>query len=179
MSSARSDGTSKPRGQTPAPDPGLPRLMQELSRQAEGALSRIQYNQLASLPQEDPNRQIWQLDLPLRNGNRLDAFHLRIEEERNGAEQSAEGASWTINLEFELSPLGPIQVRVGILGETVSGTFWAQRRETANLISRRLEELQTGFERVGLEVGKLKSLVGTRPDLKPAATESPILDEKA
>lgn len=155
------------------------RLVQELTRQVEGALSRIQYNQLQSLPQEDPNRQAWQLDLALRNGEQLDAFQLKVEEDRRGKKPGQDGSTWTINLSFDLAPLGPIHTRVGLNADTVSSTFWAEKPETALLISAKLETLKQGFERAGLDVGKLDCHRG-----KPATDEEhrktpSILDENA
>ncbi len=158
------------------------RLVQELASQVEGALSRIQYNQLSSLPGDDPNRQAWQLDLPLRNGEHLDAFRLRVEEEKHARALEHEGSTWRVDLAFNLDPLGPIRVRIGLQGETVSSVFWAENPETVSLIERRMEVLEQGLERVGLEVGRLSAHRG-QPPAKPRhpgeQPESGLLDEQA
>ncbi len=170
------EGESAPRQNSPAPDPASGRLVQELTRQVEGALARIQYNQLQSLPQDDPSRQAWQLDLALRNGESFDGFQLRIEEERSPKQGSGEGSTWTVTLDFELAPLGPVQARVGVQGERVSSTFWAEKPETAALIQRRLDELRQGFQRAGLEVGKLAAHRGRAATSSPKS-DGPLLDE--
>jgi hypothetical protein len=154
------------------------RIGAELSRQVEGALARVQYHQLASLPQDESNRQVWQLELPVRNEQQLDAIKLRIEERGNDRQASAESSSWRVDLSFELEPLGPVQVRIGLQGVRISSTFWAERTATTALISARLEELRQGLESVGLEVGELASRLGTAPPPETKITEQ-VLDERA
>jgi hypothetical protein len=154
-------------------------MTRELSRQVEGALARVQYNQLASLPQEDGSRQVWQFDLPVRHGERLDGFHLQVEEEQRDNGAAGEDSAWTVNLAFSLEPLGPVRVRIGLLGETVSSTFWAERESTARLIGGRLEELRQGFERVGLEVGQLSARQGLPAAPRTLRHTTPLVDEQA
>jgi hypothetical protein len=156
-----------------------PRLVQELTRQVEGALSRIQYNQLASLPQEDGSRQVWQLDLPVRNAEGMDGLQLRIQQEPNHQGGKVTGASWSVNLAFDLEPLGPVRARIGLLGETVSSTFWAERRNTADLIRRRLDDLRQGFQQAGLEVGQLNARRGLPQEPVEDTGRGPLVDEQA
>jgi hypothetical protein len=158
------------------------RLVQDLASQVEGALSRIQYNQLSSLPGDDPNRQAWQLDLPFRDGAHLQSFHLRIEEEKHARALEQEGSTWRVDLAFDLAPLGPIRARIGLQGEVVSSVFWAEKPETVALIEKRLQVLEQGLIRVGLEVGRLSAHRGRPPARPPAPDERPdpgLLDEKA
>jgi hypothetical protein len=158
------------------------RLVQDLASQVEGALSRIQYNQLSSLPGDDPNRQAWQLDLPFRDGAHLQSFHLRIEEEKHARALEHEGSTWRVDLAFDLAPLGPVRARIGLQGEVVSSVFWAEKPETVALIEKRLQVLEQGLIRVGLEVGRLSAHRGRPPARSPAPDERPdpgLLDEKA
>ncbi|PVV25926.1 MAG: hypothetical protein B6D74_02285, partial [gamma proteobacterium symbiont of Ctena orbiculata] len=69
-----------------APQPATPqetspttRLLLELFKQLDGAIARIQTNQLSSLPAaDDSSRQVWQFELPIRQENSFDLFHFRI-----------------------------------------------------------------------------------------------------
>lgn len=159
-------------------DPETARLSQELGRQVEGAIARIQYHQLASLPSGDPNHQVWQLDLPWRDGQELGHWHLEIE--KDGRRQGAGGsAAWTVILTLDLEPLGPVHTRISLQGEAVTSTFWAERPETARLIGARLDELRAGLEGVGLEVKGLASHAGAGPQPRPLTAPGPLLDEQA
>jgi len=178
---ARSD-RSKGQGEQPPIAPEAPlgaRLLQDLGRQVEGALARIQFNQIVSLPQDDPNRQVWQVDLPVRYGERLDNFQLQVEEEHPRGEHVGGMAAWSVRLSFDLAPLGPVHARIGLTGETISSTFWAEQPQTAALIKRRLDDLRGGLERVGLDVGRLDALPGRPPAGPPGPALPPLLDEQA
>jgi hypothetical protein len=165
----------------PTTEPVTTRWVRELATQVEGALSRIQYNQLNSLPGEDPNRQAWQLDLPFRNGEHLGALRLRIQEEKHAKALAHEGSTWRVDLAFELEPLGPIRVRIGLQGETVSSIFWAEKPETVDLLERRMRELEQGLERVGLDIGRLSAHRGRPPaEQEPdSPPEAGLLNEQA
>jgi hypothetical protein len=154
--------------------------LQELSRHVEGALARMQYHQLASLPPEDANRQVWQLELPVKIEQHIESVKLRIEKDQHHGEDGEQQASWRVNLAFDLEPLGPLQVRIGLQGDTVSSVFWARREHTAALIAARLEELRQGLRRVGLNVGELAARQGRLPEPDVAvAADQAVLDERA
>ncbi len=162
----------------PPDNPGQ-RLAGELSRQVEGALSRIQYNQLSSVPQEDPSRLMWQVELPLRQAERLEHFMMRVEEEKK-KHGSADGqTAWRVDLEMNLAPLGPMRVRIGLLGDKVSSVFWAERDDTTALIQRRMHELRENLQAVGLEIGQLMARKGAPPKKDPDTDNDQLLDEKA
>jgi hypothetical protein len=149
-----------------------------LGRQVEGAIARIQYHQLASLPPSDPQHQIWHLDLPWRDGEQLSHWHLEIE--KDGRRQAGGTASsWTVTLTLDLEPLGPVHTRISLQGTAVASTFWAERPETARLIGDRLEELRRGLEGVGLEVTGLAAHTGKPPKARAIPTPGPLLDEQA
>jgi hypothetical protein len=145
----------------------------------EGALARIQLNQLASLPQDDGARLCWQLELPLRLGQELHDWGIRVERDATGGGRGEAAASWTVRLAFDLEPLGPVQVRVRLEAGGVSGTFRAERGETVGLIDGRLDLLRRRLEAVGLEVTGLSSLRGLVRPPTPSFRDVPLVDETA
>ncbi len=148
----------------------------DLARQVDGALARIQVNQLVSLPAENAPP-VWVFELPVRQGGRTDVFDLRIEQDRTGDRE--EGRSpWTVVLAFDFEELGPVTARLALSREQVSTTLWAQRPQTVQLFTDHLAELHAGLAAAGVEVGRLSVFAGAPP--VPADSAPPhLLDLKA
>jgi len=160
------------------PDPGI-KVLLELLKQIDGAISRIQTHQLHSLPREDGAQQVWQFELPIRNGQEFDLFHFRIT--REGAPRNNdETASWTLVLHMNLATLGPMRVQLRLQGEALSTVIWSQKETTHALVHEHLEGLRKGYERSGLEVQRLEAFLGAAeiPEEIPEDT-TPLLHEKA
>jgi len=154
-------------------------LILRLLRLVEGTLSRIQLQQAASLPQDDPQRQAWQLDLPLHlNDDTQDAV-LRIAREPS-ADPAMEDPTWSFNLSFRFDTIGTLQCRVTLAGERLSATFWCEQVGTQALIERRLPGLREAFEAQGFDVIHLAGIVGDPDDaLVPIPLPDGLLDERA
>jgi len=157
---------------------GLPQQLQELLRQIDGSLARIQLSQLAA-NNEDDGRRSWLLDLPLRHGDQLDLLQIRIDEERGGKGRGS-GSLWSITLAIDLDGLGEIHIRVTLTGGVVSATFWAGDDRAAELFKQHLGELQQRLQAAGLRVGNLSARHGS-PQTAADRPALPyvLLDEKA
>ncbi len=157
---------------------GLPQQLQELLRQVDGSLARIQLSQLAANA-EDDGRRSWLLDLPLRHGDQFDLLQIRIDKERGGKGQGADSL-WSITLAVELDGLGEIHIRVTLSGGVVSATFWAENDHTTKLFTRHLDELQQRLQAAGLHVGSLNARCGSpqTADERPSLPYI-LLDEEA
>lgn len=155
------------------------RLFTELKGSAEGALARVQMHQLASLPQEDNSlRQVWQFELPIRHPEGHDEFLVRFEKESSRQDPSAD--RWSVTLDFDIPPAGPISVRLSLVDGVLSSHFTAEKAESAEQIERFLPRLNDALASAGLKVGKLSARhgeVASRPD-RPS-TPPPLLDERA
>ncbi len=158
----------------------LPQLLGELLRQAEGGLARIQTHQLTSLPTEESSTQSWRFELPVQQAERIDSFLIRLEQEREGRRGQA-GTTWKITLNFDFSPLGPVEARLSLRGEEISAFFLAEQADSAALLSRNLTRLGDAFARVNLKVGQLHSQQGKiSPPSSTLPSATPfLLDEKA
>lgn len=164
---------------TAAPDSALNRILGELLRQSEGSLARVQLHQLSSLPPEDGARQIWQFEVPVQYQERVDSFLVRLEQER--AQQGDQDEdTWTLTLNFDFQPLGPIEARLILQGEEISSLFQASHPMSASLIEKNLPRLNDAFERAGLKVGNLHARHAEVKVAPPSPPSSPpLLDEKA
>ena len=154
-------------------------LILRLLRLVEGSLSRIQLQQAASLPQDDPQRQAWQLDLPIHLNDEVQDAMLRIERE-GSSEADPDQATWAVNLTFAFDTIGSLQCRIALAGERLSSTFWCEQVETQRKIEQRLPQLRAAFEAQGFEVVHLAGIVG-QPDEPLIAVPMPdsLLDERA
>jgi hypothetical protein len=172
--------TAENRPQSSPLDAGISKLLNQLLRQTEGSLARIQLNQLSSMPAEEGTRQVWQFDIPVKHPEGFDSFQLRIEREQSHSEKKDARHRWRLSLNFDLDPLGPVQAQITLLGEQVSALFLTERKESADLIERQLTSLEQAFARAGLKVGHLAAKrSGKVATEMPNSFPHPLLDEKA
>ncbi|MCP3669895.1 MAG: flagellar hook-length control protein FliK [Gammaproteobacteria bacterium] len=158
---------------------GFTKLLEMLFRQAEGGLARVQLNQLASLPTEDNTRQVWQFEVPVRHQEHVDSFLIRLEQEQADSKEDTQPV-WYVTLCFDIEPLGPIQAKISLHDDEVSTMFVAEKADSAELLNRRMSDLNQAFLDSGLNVGKLLARRGNaEPEPTINIIGSPLLDEKA
>ncbi|MDO9372440.1 MAG: flagellar hook-length control protein FliK [Gammaproteobacteria bacterium] len=149
-----------------APDMPLTTLAQ-LIPHIDAALARIQLSQIASLPVPEDKRPAWMFELPVRHGELVNVFHIRIEapdpEKHHGNAPHAVRARWSIELAFDLERLGPVHARVSVQQAHVSVSLWAERTEAVTLFNRQLDTLRAKLQHDGLEVDSLVCLPGAPP----------------
>ena len=153
------------------------RLLIELVSQAEAGLARILFNQLLSLPGNDSDQQLWQFDLPFRQGAKSDSFQVQIQKETKQNGQGKAETRWSVKLDFALEPIGPVQARLILIGDEISSSFIAEQAETAQRLEQALPILARAFSRAGLKVSGLSATRGST-DSK-SRPRFPLLDEKA
>jgi hypothetical protein len=163
-------------------DQAVLRLLRDLTQSTEGAVARIRHNQLSSAsPGDDGVRnQAWHLDLPFRVGSQVHNFQLRIEEEPTHKRRQG-GRSWTSDLSFDFTPLGPVHCRVSVHDKQVSIIFWAQQDDTLQLISDNLEMLAARLRQAGLQARQLAAYPGAPPQPRTDTADAirQLLDEQA
>lgn len=153
----------------------------DLLQQTEAALARIQLHQLAALPREAERGLLeWLFDLPIRRGDEIDLWALRLyrEDHEKKQQQQRQIPVWSVQLAFDLPGLGPVQAQVQLQGEQVSTRFWTQQPDSLPLFREHLHELRSLLHEAGLEVGELDCQPGPRPAIRPGAG-TPLLREKA
>lgn len=155
------------------------RLFAELHQQAEGALARVQLHQLASMPDENSSRQYWQFELPVAHPDGQDEFLIQFEKEAGSAGEESD--RWSVTLNFNIEPTGPVAARLSLSGEEISSHFIAEQSEGANRIEQLLPRLREAFIKAGLQVGKLSAGQGvaTHKRTDQPLSHLPLLDERA
>ncbi len=155
------------------------RLFAELHHQADGALARIQLHQLASLPQEENSlRQHWQFELPIAYPDGHDEFLIQFEKETRPSGQAEE--RWSVTLNFNIAPTGPVCAKLSLVGDEISSHFTAELADGASRIEKLLPTLNAALASAGLKVGQLSATRGKAvrtPD--QSITPLPLLDERA
>lgn len=141
----------------------------ELLRHTEGGLARLQLTQLLSSNVDDENRRSWVMELPVRQDERIDLIQLRIEKEKQ-ANNNQQTTHWSINLTFDLEGLGTIEVRVQLINDIISSTFWARREASTALIRENLHTLHTRLREAGLNIGTLTAHQGKPPQDNSASS---------
>ncbi|GGI93838.1 flagellar hook-length control protein FliK [Halopseudomonas pertucinogena] len=155
-----------------APDLG------SLLRLTAALLSRIQHHQFQSLGQtqtfaDGSSQTVWQLDLPLRDGQQFTQVQLRIQQDKPAPDrrQGEQAPQWEIRLAFNLDHLGPLQAIARLQRGRVSSEFWAEKPDTLQLLHRELGQLRDRLLTRGLEVGELSCHHGTPPEPQQAVQQ--------
>lgn len=148
-----------------APDLG------SLLRLTAALLARIQHHQFQGLGQthtfpDGTSQTVWQLEIPLRDGQQFTQIQLRIQRDQDAASsQHAEPTpSWEIRLAFNLEHLGPLQSITRLYKGSVSSEFWAEQPETQQLVTSHLDHLRDRLLTKGLDVGELSCHRGSPPE---------------
>jgi len=172
-----------PSAQPPTP-PSLASLsrpetgVEELLRQVEGAIARTHTHALHSLHAQAEGRPLWAMELPIRHGDQVDVFDLRIEEEEPHPHgENTTSPRWSVRLSFDLAGLGPVHALISLQAESVATRFWVERPETARLFDHWLETLESRFRQAGLQVTTLECRCGPPPD--DGRDPPPLIREQA
>ena len=159
----------------------LIRTVIKLLQQVESGLARIQLNQVNSLPTEDRPQTSLTVELPVRHGAQTEVIELHIQRDTQNENDNSEEKpdQWSATLLLNLEKLGPIRVRVIVLRETVSTTFWAEHQPTVALFNQHMDVLRTNLAQVGLNIGSLQCNLGVPPVNKQQATSHILLSTTA
>lgn len=166
-----------------------------LLKLAAAAVSRVQSHQLGSLEQTRTNADgnqltTWQLEVPMRNGQEIVPMQVKVQREDTPQKDNAQEKDdsepkevreklWRIDLAFDLSPLGALQVQAQLLRGKLSSQLWAERADSAELIGRELGHLRERLIASGLEVGELACNQGVPPQGPRTTLQQRWIDENA
>lgn len=147
-----------------APDLG------SLLRLTAALLSRIQHHQFQGLGQtqtfaDGSNQTVWQLEIPLRDGQQFTQVQMRIQRDQSAPDnrQAEPTPQWEIRLAFNLERLGPLQAIARLYKGRVSSEFWAEQSDTLQRINAEMGRLRDRLLTRGLEVGELSAHRGSPP----------------
>ncbi len=163
--------------------PGKPdgdQLLNRLLASIEGELGRIQQHQVRSLPGDDPQRQIWQFTLPLRDDTSQSPPALQIERHARDTETETDETTydWRVEIRFDFGDLGAVSARLSLQDGRIRCAFHSQRADTARRFAQALPRLDERLHAAGLQVAALTSLEATSQTPDPGLPAG-LLDERA
>ena len=143
--------------------------IQLFSRQLESSLTQLQQQQLHHLHEAQSGRPLWTLELPIRDGQNIDLFELRIEEDTSSdTPAEAKKKIWNVTLQFDLEGLGKVKAHIKMQNEHISTRFYSDNPQTLTLFNTHLDYLRNRFNYNGLQVDSIDcaraSLTGNTPE---------------
>lgn len=131
-------------------------LMRDLLREVESASARIQFNQLSMLRDADnpTNNNVWLFDLPVRDKQQLEMLQMRLEQHLPELTPD-DDAIWQVQLNLETRNLGPMQARISLYQQDVKVVLIAERQESADVLSRYIDELNHRLDKLDINVSHL------------------------
>ncbi len=150
--------------------------LNELLRNIENSLAKIQYNQLQHFVSDEQSKSNWFFDLPIRHNEGSDIFQFKFTKEHI-SEQNNKEDEWSVTLTFNLEKLGEISILVYLKKNKIGATVWAKKNDTYTLFKQYLPDLQQQMLKSGIEVSNLRCSKGeiTQSDY---AKSTNILNEK-
>jgi len=130
--------------------------MQTFLRQIESSLTHMQQTQLQNLNESQPGRPLWLMELPIKDGQDIDLFELRISEEETAQEEAEAKKSWNVTLKFDLAGLGKIKAHIKMQNEFISAQFFSEKAETLSLFQENFDFLRGRLNYNGLNVGNIE-----------------------
>lgn len=143
-----------------------------LEQLLQGVHSRVTSQQLTSLQQwrEMPDggfERVFQLDLPVKNGEHWDNLELRLSRE-GGTNAAGEMISvWRVRLHFDLEDQGGVDAEIRLTdGHEISTLFWCELKETADKLRERSDEFSARLRQCGFDSTEVNWHEGTAPEQK-------------
>ena len=130
--------------------------MQSFLRQIESSLTHMQQTQLQNLNESQPGRPLWLMELPIKDGQDIDLFELRISEEETAQEDAEVKKTWNVTLKFDLAGLGKIKAHIKMQNEFISAQFFSEKAETLSLFQENFDFLRGRLNYNGLNVGNIE-----------------------
>lgn len=151
--------------------------MQIFLRQVESSLSHMQHTQLQNLNETQSGRPSWLMELPIKDGQDIDLFQFKINEEEVQSEQGERKKIWNITLQFNLNGLGEIKAHIKMQNEFISAHFFSEKSNTLSLFKENIEYLRSRLNYNGLNVGNIECTNGSFHKL-PANPQPPSVLDK-
>lgn len=130
--------------------------MQTFLRQIESSLNHLQQTQLQNLNESQAARPQWLMELPIKDGQDIDLFELRISEEESSQAEGEEKKIWNVTLKFDLTGLGKIKAHIKMQGDFISAQFFSEKPEVLSLFQDNFDFLRGRLNYNGLNVGNIK-----------------------
>lgn len=126
---------------------------QGLADAVDGALARVELEQLASLPQRESDPTVWRFEAPVATPQGASIAQFEIQRESHGRTSGATSpTTWRVRFGIDIAPFGPISANLNLTGEHLGVAIWVQDPAAAAILKTQGPELARGLVSPGLEV---------------------------
>ena len=115
-----------PTAPTLSADADLPVIAEALRGETEQAVARQVLHQLASLPEGEAAKWLFELPLVTPQGTAIAQFEIDRDEPGRTSDPDA-GPAWRARFSLDIEPLGPVHVHLSLGGERMAVNVWAER----------------------------------------------------
>lgn len=159
-------------------DPELPGTPRQWLRATEGALARIESQQLIALHAREMGHILTLIDLPVYNQNRFDMWRMAVED-RPGSDRDESEPAWQLTISVALPSAGNIAVRLYHRSGETRITFYPDDDSVYRLIETRLASLGRKLNDAGLLGVTLTARKGPLPDSEQPQVPYPTVNTSA
>lgn len=141
-------------------------VREQLTQLVNALLSRSTSQQISSLQQwrelpDGGQERHYRLDLPIQQQDKLDNAELRITEHRRRDEQGEFVTLWSVHLHFNLEEAGAVDADLMLREDlSLSARFWAEQKDTLQLIQNRLIGFEADLRSQGFNVEPIHVRLG-------------------
>lgn len=185
------------RGTTPYPQPRaaacispqspLDKVINVLANQVDGALARLQLNQIASISLAKDHPLEWLFELPICRDSEIDILTLRIEEskekrskEKNRQSHTVEHVNhWVATLAVDIDTLGPLQAKIIVCAQQVTVDLWVEQPQAVGLFNSTFNLLTASLKQDGMTPMRLACHLGAMPKSTHPKNHSTLLSIRA
>jgi len=128
--------------------------LNELLRNIDSSLAKIQFNQLQHFVPDDQNKSNWLFDLPIKHEDGSDIFHFMFTKEESSSNNNKDD-EWSVTLTFNLEKLGNVNIQIYLRNEKIGATIWAKENGTVDLFKKHLSTLQQQLEKSGINISTI------------------------
>lgn len=153
--------------------------VKELLLKAEGSLAKTTLNQLSSLAEQTPNKQVWQIEIPFYNNQIDETIYIKIEHEKNSRKAKEDQTQWSVSLEISPPKLGLIKNKLTLNGQQINSQFWTENSKSSSLIREHLDLLKDKFIKANLIPKTIDIQNNQGPIFQTTPSAQSILREKA
>ena len=126
---------------------------QRLADAVDGALARVELEQIASLPQKESDPTIWRFEAPVSTPQGASIAQFEIQRESHGRTSGAPStATWRVRFGLDIAPFGPVSANLSLTGEHLGVALWVQNPDAAATLRSQAPDLARGLLGPGLEV---------------------------
>ena len=151
-----------------------------LKRAVEGAISRLEAQQLLALQAQQQNHTYLLFELPVMDRERLANWHIHVRDEADkSATDGGEAKTWTVVLSVDLPVVGPLSIKLTHSNESTEVIFYSERQPVCGLISNIIPDFTERLSRLGFSGVALSSHFGRLPEDDEPAIGYPSLHAQA